>query len=155
MDPGKRSGYRAHHRREVRRKAGIGKEEDVSGRERFSSFIRRPFSPKHETANQQDRPASRGIDSSGRNIAVVEIVSRGSNKGFAGESGVCSFSENWRCHGTETITLLASSKRGAFSILRSGYFYLDPYHEEHPRVFATNIRYRMMSLAWMETYGVS
>ena len=101
------------------------------------------------------RPASRGIDSSGRNIAVVEIVSRGSNKGFAGESGVCSFSENWRCHGTETITLLASSKRGAFSILRSGYFYLDPYHEEHPRVFATNIRYRMMSLAWMETYGVS
>lgn len=31
MDPGKRSGYRAHHRREVCRKAGIGKEEDVSG----------------------------------------------------------------------------------------------------------------------------
>ena len=29
----------------------------VSGQERFSSFIRRPFSPKHETANQQDRPA--------------------------------------------------------------------------------------------------
>ena len=42
-----------------------------------------------------------------------------------------------------------------FSILRSGYFYLDSYHEEHPRVFATNIRYRIMSLAWMETYGVS
>ena len=29
MDPGKRSGYRAHHRREVCRKAGIGKEEDI------------------------------------------------------------------------------------------------------------------------------
>ena len=42
-----------------------------------------------------------------------------------------------------------------FSILRSGYSYLYPYHEEHPRVFATNIRYRIMSLAWMETYGVS
>ena len=42
-----------------------------------------------------------------------------------------------------------------FSIFRSGYFYLDSYHEEHPRVFATNIRCRIMSLAWMETYGVS
>ena len=48
-----------------------------------------------------------------------------------------------------------ASREAGFSILRSGYFYLDPYHEEHPRVFATNIRYRMMSLAWMETYGVS
>ena len=54
------------------------------------------------------------------------------------------------------VVLKQFSKNGeAFSILRSGYFYLDPYHEEHPRVFATNIRYRMMSLAWMETYGVS
>lgn len=28
----------------------------VLGRERFSSFIRRPFSPKHGATNQQDRP---------------------------------------------------------------------------------------------------
>ena len=28
----------------------------VSGREHFSSLIRRPFSPKHEATNQQDRP---------------------------------------------------------------------------------------------------
>ena len=29
----------------------------VSGREQFSSFIRRSFSPKHEATNQQDRPS--------------------------------------------------------------------------------------------------
>ena len=117
-DPGKRSGYRADHRREACRKAGIGKEEGASGRERFPSFIRRPFSPKREAANRRDRPtwaffrrrpplarsclnhrrrsvlytciqlvlaspgrpASRGIDSSERNIIVVEILSRGSNR---------------------------------------------------------------------------
>jgi len=28
----------------------------VSGREQFSPFIRRPFSPKHEATNRQDRP---------------------------------------------------------------------------------------------------
>jgi hypothetical protein len=28
----------------------------VSGRDRFSEIIRRPFSPKHEATNQQDRP---------------------------------------------------------------------------------------------------
>lgn len=31
-DPGKRSGCRAHHRREAFRKAGIGKEEDIHAR---------------------------------------------------------------------------------------------------------------------------
>ena len=111
----------------------------VSGRERFSSFIRRPFSPKHETANQQDRPAWTVFSSSSaprsgtignhrrrsfyilvynsfwlapvaprRTIcdevseipAVVDSESHGSNMGFVGESGVCSFSENWRRHGT-------------------------------------------------------
>ena len=52
-------------------------------------------------------------------------------------------------------SILSTPTTVLFSILRSGYFYLDSYHEEHPRVFATNIRYRIMSLAWMETYGVS
>ena len=32
--------------------------------------------------------------------AVVDSESHGSNMGFVGESGVCSFSENWRRHGT-------------------------------------------------------
>ena len=55
----------------------------------------------------------------------------------------------------QELVALSNMKHTLFSILRSGYFYLDSYHEEHPRVFTTNIRYRIMSLAWMETYGVS
>jgi len=34
---------------------------NVSGRERFPSFIRRSFSPKHEATNQQDRPTWGGF----------------------------------------------------------------------------------------------
>ena len=36
----------------------------------------------------------------GKLLGVVRIESHGSNMGFVGESGVCSFSENWRRHGT-------------------------------------------------------
>lgn len=34
----------------------------VSGREQFSPFIRRLFSPKHEATIQQDRPSGRFFD---------------------------------------------------------------------------------------------
>ena len=116
---------------------------NVSGQGRFSSFIRRSFSPKHEAKSELDRPLRTVFSSSSaprsetignhrrrsfyilvynsfwlasvaprRTIcdevseipAVVDSESHGSNMGFVGESGVCSFSGNRVRHGTNRIT---------------------------------------------------
>ena len=113
---------------------------NVLGQGRFSSFIRRSFSPKHEAKSELDRPLRTVFSSSSaprsgtignhrrrsfyilvynsfwlapvaprRTIcdevseipAVVDSESHGSNMGFVGESGVCSFSGNRVRHGTQ------------------------------------------------------
>lgn len=90
------------------------------------------------------------------NPPLVPVVQNKQKKSLEIRLEGFSFSNETKSYDCQKpIKFLSKKYDTSFSILRSGYFYLDSYHEEHPRVFATNIRYRIMSLAWMETYGVS
>jgi hypothetical protein len=48
----------------------------------------------------------------GKLLGVVRIASHGSNMGFDGENGVCSFSENWRRRRTLVLRLSSPSRLG-------------------------------------------
>lgn len=75
-DPSKRSGYRAHHRREAFRKAGIGKEEGIHTQNTSAEIVSRGIRPFRRRGSLRYLEADVQPEGSGEHIRHCPSPSR-------------------------------------------------------------------------------